>query len=570
MTNSEIAKLLARTADLLEIKGENPFKVRAYRNAARIVENSSKDFEKLVKDGFDLTRLPGIGKDLSEYIKEIVLTGKFSKLEELKKELPSGLLEMLSIEGLGPKRIKQIYDAFHIASLSELKKYAENGELAKLKGFGPKLIDRILKGVKQLKKAGVRFLWAEVESVANELKEYLLKFEGVEVVEIAGSFRRKKESVGDLDVLVIAKDYGKVSEYFVKFPKVKEVHSAGLTRSTVFLENSLQVDLRAVSRESYGAALHYFTGSKAHNIEIRKIAIEKGLKVNEYGVYKGDKKIAGRTEEEVYEAVGLCYIEPELRENRGEIEACLEKRLPNLIELKDIKGDLHMHTTYSDGADSIEEMVKKAIERGYEYIAITDHSKRLLVANGLDEKRLLEQLDEIEKLREKYPQIKILKGAEVDILEDGSLDFDDEILNRLDVVIGAIHYKFNLSKEAQTKRILKAFEKIDILAHPQNRLINKREGIEAEWDEVFKKAKEMGVVLEINSQPDRLDLNDILAKKAKEIGCKFVINSDAHNAKMLEFVKYGINQARRGWIEKEDVINALGFNDFIKIFFKQK
>jgi DNA polymerase (family 10) len=558
MNNSEIAKILSQTADLLEIKGENPFKVRAYRNAARIIENSSKDFEKLVRDGADLTKLPGIGKDLSEYIKEIVLTHKFSKLEELKKEIPSGLLEMLSIEGLGPKRIKQIYDAFGVTSLDELKKYADNKELAKLKGFGPKLIEKILKGIKQLKKAGIRFLWAEVEGIANELKEYLQKFDGVEVVEIAGSFRRKKESVGDLDILVISKDYKKVSEYFIKFPKVKEVHSAGLTRSTVFLENGLQVDLRAVSRESYGAALHYFTGSKAHNIEIRRLAIEKGLRVNEYGVYKGEKRIAGKSEEEVYEAVGLCYIEPELRENRGEIEACLGGRLPKLIE--HLRGDLHMHTIYSDGANSIEEMVKKAIELNYEYIAITDHSKRLSVANGLDEKRLLEQLDEIERIKKKYPKIKILKGAEVDILEDGSLDFSDEVLGRLDVVVGAIHYKFNLDKKTQTKRILKALTKINILAHPLNRLINKREGIEAEWDEVFKVAKELNVAMEINSQPDRLDLNDILSKRAKEIGCKFAINSDAHNTKMLEFIRYGINQARRGWIEKEDVINAFEFD----------
>ncbi|MEO1958117.1 MAG: DNA polymerase/3'-5' exonuclease PolX [Nautiliaceae bacterium] len=558
MNNIEIAKIFSQTADLLEIKGENPFKVRAYRNAARIIENSSKDFEKLVRDGVDLTRLPGIGKDLSEYIKEIVLTHKFSKLEELKKEIPSGLLEMLSIEGLGPKRIKQIYDAFGITSLDELKKYADNKELAKLKGFGPKLIEKILKGIKQLKKAGIRFLWAEVEGIANELKEYLQKFDGVEVVEIAGSFRRKKESVGDLDVLVIAKDYAKVSEYFVKFKRVKEIHSAGLTRSTVFLENGLQVDLRAVSRESYGAALHYFTGSKAHNIKIRRLAIEKGLRVNEYGVYKGEKRIAGRNEEEVYKAVGLCYIEPELRENRGEIEACLDGKLPKLIE--HLRGDLHMHTTYSDGACSIEEMVKKAVEMGYEYIAITDHSKRLSVANGLDEKRLLKQFDEIEIVREKYPQIKILKGAEVDILEDGSLDFSDEVLKRLDIVVGAIHYKFNLDKRTQTKRILRALPKINILAHPLNRLINKREGIEAEWDEIFKMAKELNVAMEINSQPDRLDLNDILSKRAKEIGCKIAINSDAHNTKMLEFIRYGINQARRGWIEKEDVINTFEFD----------
>ncbi len=565
MTNQEIAKIFSKTADLLEIKGENPFKVRAYRNAARIIENSSKDFNKLVKEGFDLTRLPGIGKDLSEYIKEIVTTGKFHKLEELQKEIPSGLVEMLSIEGLGPKRVKQIYDAFGVTSLEELKKYAQSGELAKLPGFGPKLIEKILKGVKQLKKAGIRFLWAEVEEIAEEIRGYLLDFEGVEIVEIAGSYRRKKETVGDLDILVVAKDYPKVSEYFIKFPKVKEVHSAGLTRSTVFLENSLQVDLRAVAKESYGAALHYFTGSKAHNIEIRKIAIEKGLKVNEYGVYKEDKKIAGATEEEVYEAVGLCYIEPELRENRGEIEACLQKKLPKLIEYGNLKGDLHIHTIYSDGIDTIENMVIKALELGYEYIAITDHSKRLKVANGMDEKKLLQQIEEIEKLQKKYSQIKILKGAEVDILEDGSLDFEDEILNRLDIVVGAIHYKFTGD---QTERLLKALDKINILAHPLNRIINKREEIKADWEKIFKKAAKLNVAIEINSQPDRLDLSDTYIKMAKDIGCKFVINSDAHNVNMLQFVKYGINQARRGWAQKEDVVNTYSLKNLLNFFSK--
>ncbi|EDM23014.1 DNA polymerase/3'-5' exonuclease PolX [Caminibacter mediatlanticus] len=561
ITNKEIASILSKTADLLEIKGENPFKVRAYRNAARIVENSSKDFNKLVKEGFDLTRLPGIGKDLSLFIKEIVETGKFHKLEELQKEIPPGLVDMLSIEGLGPKRIRQIYDAFKVTSLDELKKYAESGELDKLPGFGPKLIEKILKGVKQIKKAGIRFLWADVEEIAEDIRKYLLKFRGVEIVEIAGSYRRKKETVGDLDILVVAEDYPKVSEYFIKYKRVKEVHSAGLTRSTVFLDNDLQVDLRAVSKESYGAALHYFTGSKAHNIEIRKLAIEKGLKVNEYGVYRGDERIAGKSEEEVYKAVGLCFIEPELRENRGEIEACLNNYLPKLIRKEDILGDFHMHTIYSDGANSIEEMVKKAINLNYKYITITDHSKRLKVANGMSEEELLSQLKEIDEIQKKYKEIKILKGAEVDILEDGSLDFRDEILEKLDIIVGAIHYKF---EGDQTKRILKALEKIDILAHPTNRIINKRSEINANFEEIFHKAKEKNVILEINSQPDRLDLPDTYIKMAKEIGCKFAINSDAHNCNMLEYIKYGINQARRGWLEKEDVVNSWKLEDVIK------
>jgi len=565
MSNKEIAKILSLTADMMEIKGENPFKIRAYRNVARMLENSSKNFEKLVKEGFDLTKLPGIGKDMSEYIKEIVTAQKFHKLEELKKEIPQSLIDLLSIEGLGPKRVKLIYEKFGAKNLDELKELAQSGKLRELPGFGDKLIEKILKGVKQLKKAGIRFLWAEVEEIAEDLKKYLLDFDIVQIVEIAGSYRRKKETVGDLDVLVVSEDYPKVSEYFVKYPRVKEVQSAGLTRSTVFLDNGLQVDLRAVSKDSYGAALHYFTGSKAHNIAVRKLAVEKGLKVNEYGVYKNDKKIAGASEEEVYKSVGLCYIQPELRENRGEIEACLGGNLPKLIAKEDLRGDLHMHTRHSDGANSIEEMAKKAIELGYEYICITDHSKRMKIVNGLNESEILKQFEEIDELNEKLDII-ILKGCEVDILQNGELDFSDEILEKCDVVCAAVHYKFDLPKAEQTRRIIKALSNpyVTILSHPTCRIINKREGIEFDVDEVFSAAKEYGVVLEVNSQPDRLDLNDVLIKKAIDMGIKLSINSDAHSVKQLEFVKYGVNQARRGWAQKENVINALGFKDLLK------
>jgi len=511
VTNAEIAKMLSETADLLEIKGENPFKVRAYRNAARIVENSSKDFNKLVKEGFDLTRLPGIGNDLSTYIKEIVTTGKFSKLEELKKEIPEGLVNMLSIEGLGPKRIKQIYDAFHITSLDELKKYAENGELDKLPGFGPKLIEKILKGVKQLKKAGIRFLWAEVEEIAEDLREYLLKFKGVEIVEIAGSYRRRKETVGDLDILVIAEDYPKVSEYFIKYPKVKEVHSAGLTRSTVFLENNLQIDLRAVSRESYGAALHYFTGSKAHNIKIRKIAIEKGMKVNEYGVYKNDKKIAGKSEKEVYKALGLCYIAPELRENRGEIEACLNNSLPKLIELSDIKGDLNI------SADLIDEAVKK----GYKYVGVRDK-------------------------KVKRDDIKIYKILEVDVK-------NIKIQGDYDFLVGIVNENSN------NEDVLNAMQKVDFLRFFRD-IKNKKE-VNLDFDLIFKEMQKKDVVLEVISRPNNL-ISEVLIKKAISSGIKISIVSNAKSAKELNFIKYGINQARRGWAESKDVINTK-----LKIFF---
>jgi len=504
ITNAEIAKIFSQTADLLEIKGENPFKVRAYRNTSKLIENSSKDFEKLVKEGFDLTRLPGIGNDLSTYIKEIVTIGKFSKLEKLKKEIPQGLINMLSIEGLGPKRVKQIYDAFGVSSLDELRKYALNGELDKLPGFGPKLIQKILKGIKQLKKAGIRFLWAEVEEFAEDLRKYLLGFDGVEIVEIAGSYRRKKETVGDLDILVVAKDYPKVIEYFIKYPKIKEIQSAGLTRSTVFLENDLQVDLRAVMAESYGAALHYFTGSKAHNIEIRKIAIEKDMKVNEYGVYKNDKKIAGKTEEEVYKAVGLCYMEPELRENRGEIEACLSKSLPKLVELKDIKGDLNI------SADLIDE----AVNLGYKYVGVNKKIKR--------------------------DDIKVYKILEVDVN-------NFEIKEDYDFLVGIVN------EDAKTENILKSLEKVNFLRFFRD--IKTKKELKVDFEKIFEEMKNKNVILEVVSRPNNL-ISEVLINAAINKGVKISIVSGAKNKKELSFIKYGVNQSRRGWAENKDVINA--------------
>ena len=566
ITNAEIARIFKEYADLLEIKGENPFKVRAYRNAARTIENIGKSLEELVKEGYDLTRLPGIGSDLNQYIQEIVTTGKFSKLQKLKKQIPPSLVDMLSIEGLGPKRIKTLYEKLGIASMEDLRRAAQNGEIEKLPGFGPTLVQKILKGIRLLKKAGHRFKWSEAKEYVEDILAYMGQIE-LSHLDVAGSYRRKKETVGDLDILATAKDFSEVIRHFVKYPKIKEVVSAGSTRSTVILNNDLQVDLRSVEDESYGSALHYFTGSKAHNIAIRKIAIELGLKVNEYGIFRGEERIAGKTEEEVYKAVGLCYIEPELRENRGEIEACKAHRLPQLVELKDIRGDLHMHTNYSDGKNSIEEMAKAAKELGYEYIAITDHSRRLTIAKGLDEKRAIEELEQIDRINEKFEDITILKGMEVDILEDGRLDMSDEVLSRLDIVLIAVHYKFTLSKDRQTRRILRAFENpyVHILAHPTGRMIGIREPIELDMEQILAKAKEYNIHLEINAQPERLDLTDIHAKMAKEMGVKMAINSDAHNIFSLRYMEYGINQARRGWCEKDDIINTRSLNQLKKV-----
>ena len=568
LSNSEIADIFNQMADLLEIQGANPFKVRAYRNAARTVQNLGRSLEDLIAEGMDLTKLPGIGQDLSDAIHEIVETGKFAKLEALKQQMPEGLDKLLAIEGLGPKRIRQLYDTFHITSLQELAKVAESGEIYQLKGFGPKLVDKILKGVRLAKKAGHRFRFDVAKPFAEELRNYLAGFEGVEKVEVAGSYRRRKETVGDLDILVVAKNWEEVSDWFVRFEKVKEVVSKGPTRSTVILRNDLQVDLRSVAKESYGSALHYFTGSKAHNIKIRKMAVERGWKINDYGIFEGEKRLGGENEEEIYQRLGLCYIAPELREDRGEVEACLAGKLPRLVERSDIRGDLHMHTKTTDGHAGLREMAEAAKAMGYEYIAITDHSKHLTVAKGLDEKRLLEEMEKIDRLNEELEGITLLKGIECDILEDGTMDLPDEVLEKLDVVVAAVHYKFNLSKKEQTERVVKALQNphVDILAHPTGRVIGHRNPYELDMTEIFRVCKSEGKILELNAQPERLDLNDVYLKTAKEEGVKISIATDAHDTMSLAFMEYGINQARRGWLEKEDVINTLPLKELEKLF----
>ena len=559
MQNRDIAAIFNELADLLEIKGENPFRVRAYRNAARVIEALGKSVEEMIDNGEDLTALPGIGEDLAQKIVEIVRTGKLQKLEEVKKEVPETLRAMLAIEGLGPKRVKLLYEKLHITDPETLKKAALEHKISSLPGFGPKTEEKILKGVRLLKQEGVRYLFAEAEPDAEAIKKHLKKAHGLLSVEVAGSFRRRKETVGDLDILCTAKVPEKVIDHFITFDRIAEVISAGITRSTIVLKNGLQIDLRVVEKESYGAALHYFTGSKAHNIAIRKMAVEMGLKVNEYGVFKDEKKIAGATEKEIYNLFGLAYIEPELRENRGEIEAARSGKLPDLITPEDIRGDLHMHTTYSDGIDTLETMVKRAMQKGYEYIAVTDHSAALAVVKGLDPEKARKQFEEIDALNKKYAPFRILKGMEVDILEDGTLGMDDKILSQLDIALGAIHSKFKLTKKQQTKRLLAAIQNplIKGIAHPTGRLIGKREALSLDMDEIFKACREENTFLEINAQPMRLDLTDTLAKEAKARGVKLSIATDAHAAAQLEYMRYGINQARRGWIEKEDVINTL-------------
>ena len=572
MVNQQIAQKFYKTADLLEIMGENPFRVRAYRNAARTIESLGRDLSEMVAQGEELTKLPGIGKDLAGKIREIIETGTFSKLKELEAKVPPGLIELLKVEGLGPKRIKTLYDTLGITSLEELREAAAKGQISALPGFGKKLEQTILKGVVLAKKEGRRFRWAYAESFALELVRFLKKTKGLNQIEVAGSFRRRKETVGDLDILVTASNPEKIIEHFVSFPDIKTIISKGQTRSTVILSSDIQVDLRAVEEESYGSALHYFTGSKAHNIAIRTIAQKAGLKINEYGVFRGKDWVAGRSEDEIFSAVGLPFIEPELRENRGEIEAAMEGRLPQLVTLQEIRGDLHCHTKWSDGQNTILEMARAAKELGYSYIAITDHSRRLAMIKGLDEKKLELQAIEIEEARKRIPDIHILHGIEVDILEDGTLDLSDEALSHLDVVVAAIHSKFKLSKTKQTERLLRAMDNphVNIIAHPTGRLIGEREGYDLDMEKVMEHAKDRGCILELNAQPSRLDLNDVNLKLAKEMGIRISIATDAHNVDNLRFMRFGINQARRGWLEKKDVVNSLSTKKLLRLLHSKK
>ncbi|MDD5405872.1 MAG: DNA polymerase/3'-5' exonuclease PolX [Sulfurovaceae bacterium] len=566
ISNSEIAAIFEQLADLLEIRGENHFKIIAYRNAARTIENLGADISKMIDDGVNLPKIPTIGEHIAQKVKEIITTGKLSKLEDLKRSFPPHFIDILSIKGIGPKRAGTLYEKLHIDSLEDLREAAQNHKIRDLEGFDEKLERMILDGTKLSKKEGKRFMYSVAEPYADALIAYLKKSEEASKVIVAGSYRRKKDTVGDLDILATSKHPALLIDYFVKYPHIKEIISKGDTKSTVIFKNNMQIDIRCVPDDSYGAALHYFTGSKPHNISIRKMAIEMGLKVNEYGIFKGEEKIAGATEDEMYKTVGLCYIEPELRENRGELEAARDGKLPKLIDLKDIKGDLHIHTLYSDAQNSILEMAEAAKKLGYEYIAITDHSKHLAIVNGIDEKKIRQQIEEIDKINEKLNGITLLKGVEVDILEDGSLALPDHILKGLDIVVGGVHDKFKLSQDKQTKRILKAMDNqyFNILAHPTGRLLGERKAYDIDMELLFEEAKIRNCFLEINGQPKRLDLDDIYAKSAKEAGVKFILSTDAHNIATLDYMRYALFQARRGWIETKDVINTLPLDKFKK------
>lgn len=570
MHNSEIATILNKLADLLEIEGENPFRIRAYRTAARVISNLSKNLSDLVAEEADLTEIPGIGERIAEKIKIIVKTHNLPQLKEVEAHTPAVLSELMRIEGLGPKRVKMLYQKLHIQSTKDLKTAIEKGKVQKLKGFGEKIQQKINEGILHVSEYEKHYKLCDVIPIVDSLCKYLKSAKNVKTAECAGSYRRRKEMVGDLDFLVTATKNSDVIEKFTQYDEVQEVVSKGPTRSTVRLRSGIQADLRVVPQISYGAALLYFTGSKPHNIHIRKIALKKGLKINEYGVFKDEKRVTGKTEAEIYKKIGLEYIDPELREDRGEIEAAQKKSLPKLIEINQIRGDLHCHTNMTDGHDTLETMIQGAKERKYEYLAITDHSKHLAMTRGFDEKKLLQQIKKIDRLNEKLKGIVILKSIEVDILEDGSLDLSDDILKELDVVVGSVHSKFNLSTKKQTERILKAMDNpyFNILGHPTGRLINKREPYEANFERIIKGAKDRGCILEINAQPERLDFNDLHCQIAKSYGVKLSISTDSHSLPELDFMKFGVYQARRGWLEAKDVINTRNLKDLKKLLKK--
>lgn len=562
MSNSEIAKILREIGEYLEMQGEIFFKVWAYEKAALAIESLAESVEEIYKKGGlkGLEEIPGVGRGIAERIEELIKTGKSKYYEKLKKKAPVNLEELSGVEGLGPKKILKLYQELGITNLEELKKAAEEGKIAKIEGFGKKTEEKILRGIEFLKKLGGRFVLGFIEPQIKTIAERLKKLKEVHQLVVAGSVRRRKETIGDVDILITSAKPKLVMDFFVKMPDVDHIIAHGETKSVVKLKNGLEIDLRVVAQESYGAALNYFTGSKDHNVALRQLAIDKGYKLNEYGLFKGEKLIAGRAEEDLYKALGLAYIEPELREMNGEVKAASANKLPELISYGELKGDLQVQTNWTDGNNSIEEMAIAAMVAGLEYMIVTDHTKRLAMTGGLDEKRIQEQWKEINSLNEKFKSLKfkVLKGTECDILKNGDLDLSNEILERLDVVGVSVHSYFNLSRAEQTKRIIKAMQNphVDILFHPTGRVLNKRPPYDVDMTEIIKVAKETGTILEVDAYPDRLDLRDEYIRQCVEAGVKMSIDSDAHAVAHFSVLEYGIAQARRGWATKEDIINA--------------
>lgn len=584
MENLEISAVLSELGDLLEIQGSNPFRIRAYRNAVRTISGLTQSLASMLEDGEDLTELPGIGKDIAKYISELVETGALTRLEEIGNEVPRSLTELVKLDGVGPKKVHKLWQELGITSIDELERAIEAERVAELDGFGETTVAKISRAIEDYRKRAGRFRLDQVEALVLPLVAHMVEAPGVARVEIAGSYRRRKETVGDIDLLVQAEEgWSEIMDHFTGFLSVERVVSAGETRGSVVLRSGLEVDLRILPERSMGAALHYFTGSKEHSVALRQIAQRQGLRVNEWGVFRvpeadGDastnagedegpeagERIAGATEEDVFGALGLEWIPPVLRENRGEVAAASEGTLPHLLELDDIRGDVHMHSTWSDGKQSVREMALACQERGYEYMAITDHSPVLAMVQGLTPEKAKRQWKEVDDLRAEFPDFGIFRGMEVDILRDGMLDMNDEILAGLDLVLISVHSLMDMDGPTMTDRVLRAMRhpSVDIVAHPTGRVLGRREPFALDLETILQAAVDLDVAVEVNANPHRLDLKDVHVHRARELGVRVAVSTDAHSTQRLDHMEYGVDQARRGWLEKENVLNTLPIDEF--------
>ncbi len=558
MENAQIADIFDEIGDLLELQEANPFRVRSYRNAAQSIRNQSNRLEDMAKDGEDLSKIPEVGKSISGKIHEILKRGTCRKLEELHNKIPEGLTEMMNVPTLGPRKVMQLYQELYVESLDDLKKACENHEVSGLEGMGRKTEEKILRGISTLQSTEGRILYSEAADYLESLSRYLEKISGIEQWQVAGSFRRGKETVGDLDILVQAGNREKVANALQDYRGIDEVIGSGSEKLSVRLAGGLQVDFRFFDPSAFGSAMMYFTGSKAHNIKLRKKVQNRKWKLNEYGLFKGESLLAGKTEEAVYKRLDLKWIPPELREDRGEMEAAENNSLPELVETKDIRGDFQSHTKASDGKCTIEEMAQAARDYGLDYLAITDHSKRVTMANGLDDDRAMKHTEKIRKVNNQIKRFWLMAGIEVDILKNGKLDLSGKTLSEMDWVVGSAHYDRNMSRKDMTNRLVSALETglVHCLGHPFGRIIGKRDAIAFDLDKVIQACIENDVWVEINAQPDRLDLPDTYCKRAKEAGAKFVISTDAHSSEGFHCIPFGVNVARRGWLAKEDILNT--------------
>ena len=573
MENIEIASILEELGDLLEINGSNPFRIRAYRNAVRTVRGLTRPLSAMVDEGEDLMELPAIGKDMSAHVIELIQTGELARLAEVSAEVPRSLVQLVKLDGVGPKKARKLWESLGLTTVDELEAALKAGRVESLEGFGKTSVGKILTSIEDLRRYAGRFLISQVDELIGPLLAHMREDPGVERVEVAGSYRRRRDTIGDVDLLVQADlPAPGVMEHFTAFGSVERIVSAGDTRGSMVLRSGLEVDLRVIPERSFGAALHYFTGSKEHNVAVRQIAQRLGLRVNEWGVFRmpegvdpvdvgkeDGERVAGETEASVFEAVGMTWVPPVLRENRGEVEAARDDALPDLVTLEDIQGDLHMHSTWSDGKDSIEEMARACKARGYRYLAISDHSPALAMVGGITPERAVGQWEEIARVQEGLDETTIFKSLEVDILRDGDLDMTDEVLESLDLVLVSVHSLMDMDRVVMTDRVITAIQhpQVDILAHPTGRLLARREPFQIEMEEVLQAARDLDVAVEINANPNRLDLNDVHTHRAKELGVKVCISTDAHSVQRLDHMSYGVDQARRAWLNKGDVLNTM-------------